>query len=337
MMNQNAGERDSLPADFTIATPRLAAAPPRTNRPAARTGANPRAGSKIGVGNSPPSRKAVGDPAPAVGHDSLLPGIPDADRYLHLDLELACPQCGADGLIPWQQLDRVLFCTGCNIHYRVEPGRLVVLAAPQETRVQVQVRTNSSQWKGDLVRIAHPLTAGERLRDWAVDFLLQGRARWVVASAALLLFVVGIAMTGGKPARTPETEIPLELEPRALLLAEAAARHDLGVLVRLTEPGEYRALRIWLAHSAEFPAPAADEKPPEVTARLISNSLANDRGDRAVVRVCVSRGTGVQDVMLDEQWVQRGKQWYFQPVRLRAQVATTGARGAYKKASRRSR
>ena len=93
--------------------------------------------------------------------------VPDAERYADLKLRLACPQCEAEGLIPWQHLDRVLYCHGCERLFRVEPHGLVELEQSSAERISVQVRSSSSEWQDHEAVIDNPPGVAARAR-WTI-------------------------------------------------------------------------------------------------------------------------------------------------------------------------
>lgn len=198
----------------------------------------------------------------------------DADRYLikQPKLRLACKRCGAAGLIPLPQLDRLLFCNACRVCYRVERAGLVEVLPPQEESIKVAVRTNSSAWREHRAVIREHPSIGKRLRSAAIDFVFVGWGRWL-AAASLTLILVAASFSGATvPASTAPTALPALLDDRAVLWTTALARRDMATLTGLTDPSQHRALRIWLAHGSGLPTPSEAGTPLEAA---ISKVVAN--------------------------------------------------------------
>ncbi len=67
-----------------------------------------------------------------------------------------------------------------------------------------------------------------------------------------MVFVgVSVALANRRPPPPPPLEIPDSLAGRAAVFGDALARRDMEVLIRLTDPAQYRALRTWLAHGQD--------------------------------------------------------------------------------------
>ncbi len=245
---------------------------------------------------------------------------PNANRYANLELKMECPNCGSGGMIPWKQLDHVLMCHGCNTRYRVQASGLVEMPQSQEDRIRIQVRTNSSEWRDHSAVLVRAPRWGAWLRDLGLAFVLRGRTRWVAAATLLILVVVSAAIAGRKPTPPPPLVIPDSLEGRAAMFTEALVRRDMPLIVRLTDPDQHRALRIWLAHGTGLPEPSTPaDSPPQ--AEIVSNVAKSATGDIVDVRVRLPASGDSKETVLDEQWVQRNEVWYFQPELVRSPTA----------------
>ncbi len=135
-----------------------------------------------------------------------------------------------------------------------------------------------------------------------------------------MLVGVSVAVAGRKPAPPTPLEIPDSLEGRAAMFSDALTRRDMEVLIRLTDPAQYRALRTWLAHGLPEPAQATDAKATDTgpKSEILGTVVTSSAGDLANVRVRLPAAAGGQELLLDEQWARRGEAWYFQPERLRS-------------------
>jgi hypothetical protein len=254
----------------------------------------------------------------------------DADRYMGLTLNLSCPKCGSGGLIPLEQLDRMLFCHGCQSRFGVEPQGLVEL---DQDRFQVHVRSHLSDWEGhEAILQSRPAVFGAWLLDGATDFLRHGWPRWMLACVMILAIGGSIALGGRAPIKNPPLEIPDSLDGRVKMFTEALARRNMEVMIRLTDPAQYRALRIWLAHGSRIPKPVED-KEIDLRAQIVSTTPTGAAGDRADVRVQLSPTPGNR-LTLDQRWAQRGSAWYFQPVRLQSASVVKGPVVPYSKRSK---
>ena len=144
-------------------------------------------------------------------------------RYGDLKLKLACRHCKSSGLIALKELHRILYCSNCQISYRVEPTGLVEVPTSRETRISVQVRTNSSEWRTHRAIIPAKALFRERVRDAAVGFASAGYARWVALGVVTMLLgwtVIAGARSGEAPPAPPE--LPTTLEDRAAAIHESA-------------------------------------------------------------------------------------------------------------------
>ena len=181
----------------------------------------------------------------------------DADRYADVKLDLNCPKCGSGGLIPLGQLDCMLVCYGCRSRFSLERQGLVELPAD---RLQVQVRSHLSDWKGhEAILQTRSAVFGNWLLDQGINLLASGWGRCALACVAILAVGGSIALGGRSAVEKPPLEIPDSLDGRAKLFSEALVRRDMSLLTRLTDPAQHRALRIWLAHGSGIPQPVEDK------------------------------------------------------------------------------
>jgi hypothetical protein len=245
--------------------------------------------------------------------------LPDTDRYSDVKLELICKQCGSAGLIPFEHLNRVLFCNGCLSLFRVEAGGLVAVEAPLEERISVQVRSSSSTWHHHQAIIEKGPNIAERLRDWTIALAAGKPARWTALCGVMVLVVGTLALSTQEPAAPPPTELPASLEKRAVLLAEALVRRNMEVLIGLTDPAQHRALRIWLAHGTDLPRQVSLEDL-RIETEVLSKAKTTPGGDTIDVRVLLRVLPERKELVFDQRWVLQGEAWYFRPVRLRAQA-----------------
>jgi hypothetical protein len=240
----------------------------------------------------------------------------DADRYANLELELACLKCAAHGLIPLQHLDRVLFCRRCSAIYRVEPLGLVELEQPETEKISVQVRSSSSDWKKHSAVLHRKLGVVMTLRAVAYDLATSKRFLWGFSSGVAILAILVATRVLHTPPPPPPLELPTSLEERAVLAANAVARRDTNLLLRLTEPSQHRALRIWLSHAKGLPEKSAGDA--EIKSELLTTAITTASKDRVDARVRLLFPADGTEFVLNEAWVYRGDTWYFQPVRLRS-------------------
>ncbi|HTU24159.1 MAG TPA: hypothetical protein VMF30_02100 [Pirellulales bacterium] len=256
---------------------------------------------------------------------------PDADRYSDLRLELACPKCQSGGLIPLEQLDQMLFCRGCQTRFCVEPQGLVELP---EDRVGVQVRTHSSDWEPhQVILTSRSKMVGGWLLDRTVLFLTQGRLRWAVGVVLLAAIIAVVTIGGRSPAEPAPLVLPDSLEERAQVFTEALVRRDMPLMIRLTDPAQHRALRIWLAHGSQLPKPVED-RDVKVDTKVVQTVLADPKSEKATLRVQVLSAGG-KPMAIEQAWAQNAAGWYFQPVRLRSPPVAKGPVRAYTKPGRR--
>ena len=258
----------------------------------------------------------------------------DADRYGHLELELACPTCQSSGLIPWQHLDRVLYCYGCAALFRVEPQGLVELEQTPDERISIKVRSGTSAWHEERAVLSRPVPTSERLRDFAVDLLASQRARWF-AICGLLLVIGGLVwQSAGRPALPPTAELPASLDERTTLFAAGVVRRDTNLLIRLTDPSQHRALRIWLAHAKDLPRVSPDDAD-AIEATLVSKAKTTAGGEQVDARVRLRLPGESKEFVLAQNWIQKGDVWYFRPLVLRSAAQAMPMRSFKKKHSSR--
>ncbi len=153
-------------------------------------------------------------------------------------------------------------------------------------------------------------------------------------ACVVILAVGGATAIGGRaPIKNPPLEIPDSLDGRVTMFTEALAHRNMEVMIRLTDPAQHRALRIWLAHGSGIPK-AVDDKGIALGAKVVRSNPTGAAGDRADVRVQLSL-TPANRLTLDQQWAKCGSAWYFQPVRFRSHSVAKGPVQPYSKQAKR--
>lgn len=250
----------------------------------------------------------------------------DSDRYLSKpqSLRLVCTKCGSSGLIPLPQLDRAVFCATCRICYRVERNGLHPVAPSMKERIEVAVRTNSSAWRQHHAVLYKRPNRSARLKQLALGFLLQGRARWIVGLGLLGSLVLTLWFSGApNPPAAEADPLPASLADRAQLLTVALARRDKTMVASLTDPTMFRAMRIWLAGAKDLPAQVPAEA--TIDSTIVSTTADAKQVENAVVvvRLTVAGGTPCE---LRQQWSKSEGTWYFKPPKLRSVFAPSAPR-----------
>jgi hypothetical protein len=250
--------------------------------------------------------------------DGLLDGQPlqaDADRYSDMKIRVDCRKCGSAGLIPWEQLDRILVCRRCSTWYRAERNELVEVPQPQEARIQVQVRSHSSGWRNHVAIIVARLPFFIRLRTWILDRAKTPLARWMVAFVVFLVVTTCFFIVKKDSVPPPPLELPVALEDRAALFAECLLRRDTERLNSMTDPIQERTMRIWLARGSGVPAKIPDQNT-EIKTKILGLTRQGNSDECVNVKVSVEGSDG-EPKILDQQWIERDGKWYFQPPRLK--------------------
>lgn len=241
----------------------------------------------------------------------------DVDRYSDMRLKLACLNCGSSGMIPWNQLDRVLYCRRCGRLYRVEANGLVELEESQRERFTVRVRSNSSEWHDHEAIVERRLSIDERF--WQVArALTQNRIMQLLATCVMALLIITGTTTISPVTPPPAVQLPAALDERALLFAQALVARDMKTMISLTESSEHRALRIWLAHGSDAPPEFAGAVR-GIRWKITSRSETGDAGGPRLVRVRFTLQG--QEFILEQRWVKKNNQWYFRPIRMRPTLA----------------
>lgn len=248
-----------------------------------------------------------------------MPASRDNDRYLArpASLKLACSQCGSSGLIPLTQLSGTLFCASCRVWYRVQRNGLQAVTPSKDERILVAVRTSSSAWRQHQAVLRAPLAWRVRVWQRALKFLGEGRARWALA-AALLIIVLFTAICGGmadSQATASSLSLPTGLSERAQLCTQALARRDVALVTSLTDPAMHRALRIWLAHAKELPPPVPHDTAVAATVESTTTDAKNADVTVVVVRLTTADGKTSE---IRQQWASTAGCWYFRPQKLRS-------------------
>lgn len=222
-------------------------------------------------------------------------------------LPMVCGKCGAKGAVPRDRLHGLLHCRGCGAFYRLEScGGLVEVPPPPVTpaRLRVAVRSCTSNWEEH--NIPDPSRGTLRpaiARSWGWRSYTTG--------TLLLLVLVGSAVAWIRRPPPGRTDLPRDLEARAKLWGEAWLKRDTGLLLRLTDPAEDRALRRWLAKT---PAPdgGTREGARSATFDLTVRPLP---GRKAEVTIRVRRADGNAGQILSQFWAEKQGVWLFVPSR----------------------
>ncbi|HWB12568.1 MAG TPA: hypothetical protein VG826_25305 [Pirellulales bacterium] len=233
----------------------------------------------------------------------------------HCQMQVTCPRCGGQGLVPWNRLDRILHCGVCRAWCRLDRfGKPFEVPAPNG--FWIQVRTSFSGWKR-----ARVFLGSEEADEQSEPRAAGGRTVLLVASAlAVALAVGGIAMSRpGRevaPAAPVKSPVPDSLEGRATLWASAWLARDTGQLLQLVERTRDRDLRRWLL---KHPPPTPAEAPPGEPAappRLAVTSTPVRQPNVSDVTLTIETGRSADKpgvTELRQVWYQREGVWYFWP------------------------
>jgi|GEM_PF-6174598 len=243
----------------------------------------------------------------------------DQQRYSQMKLQLVCQKCGCEGLIPWQQLDRILVCHGCSTWYRLDSRRLVEVEPPavRNSKIQVEVRSNSSQWREHQV----VLTTTRPWRPLSFAVLIEWlsatglAARCIAGAGLLLLALLALMVTNREPAAATIFVMPGGLEERSAVFVQAWLAGDLDRMLQLTEPARDRDLRRWLKKSAAPQQEQTTAIAPSVAKVQVSSIKRPDRKSAEVNLRVANAGPGAE-LLLKHQWVEKQGVWYFQPTPL---------------------
>lgn len=226
-------------------------------------------------------------------------------------LTLACPACGTAGLIRWDRLDKLLRCHGCATWFRLQrEGELVIVPPPvleeKPETIRVEVRSCQSNWKAHDAPLPRDVETPPRL---AIRAFLRGLPlHWIAACSVLLIGgVVTAALLLHRPVPPHLGELPVELEPRARLLAEAWLAKDTAQMLRLTDAAQDRVLRRWLADHPPPVADASSSSPPRI------DVLIQPGGAQAAdltVRVSLAQAS---ETVWHQHWEEKMGSWYFLP------------------------
>lgn len=225
------------------------------------------------------------------------------------ELLVHCPGCRRKGQVPWDRLDRYLYCRNCAAWYRLTRTGVMQHVPDGPPEIQVEVRTHVSAWTKKRIPIASA-------KSWWL--LLWGRAKqvpphiwvgWCAGCAVLLLLA---ALTNWAPESPPSelaAALPKALDERARLLTDAWLKGDIGALLPLVEPARDRELRRWLARQP-LPNP-----PPDLKTQPLQVAIRAQEQDRAVVVSSLKppEGAGKPTHLLSTRWLRRGEHWYFVP------------------------
>jgi anti-anti-sigma factor len=164
-----------------------------------------------------PSAPAEARPAPSG------PG-PRAPRSL--DIDFRCPECGTQGWIPVDRLDRQLQCQACGVKLFTDPsGGLLVGDISERPRTPNAFEDRQT----DLL--------GRAIDRWKA---LPRVARVALSGVAALLLCALLGWVLSAPA------VPASLKDRAVFVAEAFAREDYRRLRAVAASGSSAAVSRWM-------------------------------------------------------------------------------------------
>jgi ribosomal protein S27AE len=256
-------------------------------------------------------------------------------------LKLACPRCGQGVLVPWERLDRRVFCRRCRQWYRLDRGGLSEVPAPGEP-LDMAVRSGfSAWWRHQVLWSRVRQSAGGGRRPWASRLASLGASpRRAALGLAIVVAACGAATAVRHwhgQAEPPQAALPEALPERAAWWSEAWLRQDVERMLRMVEPSLDRDLRRWLAQN---PPPAQFDSTQhgaaEVAVVAIRRQgprgspaagpmfgpralwqvpdLAPDQVAEVTVRLLLDLGDGRQQTISQKQlWLCRGGVWYYAP------------------------
>lgn len=210
------------------------------------------------------------------------------------DLIVVCPDCGAIGSVRWDRLNRILACKGCARLYRVsEDGQLAAVT-----------RTAAGRW----IETSRLRPLMERLSLTPPRLLLIG----VLLLGMLATVAWRFSSTNTAP--PPEEPLPLELEPRAELLARSWLRRDVRTMRRLALYTHERSVFPWL-HRHPPPLKRKAEKA-DLEGVRFEIQLRRKTGNTSdlVVRVhglTIARHPG--PIEMAQRWQENAETWYYLP------------------------
>ena len=220
-----------------------------------------------------------------------------AESTSDFNLPFRSPQCGTASTVRWDklQIGKVPTCPHCRRMFTTRlDGHLAEVA-----------KGNDGRW------------VDEEARNERRQRTRSKRRRLVVGLAAS---VVLVAASLWSPAilkswsSTAEAELPIELEPRAELFAQARLNGDVRTMKRLTDPVQDRLLFLWCKKN---PAPAGYNRQLIEGDVTIGVDVVSSQHPLSVLRVYfdgVALGRGGSKVQLQLTWEERGRTWHFQPV-----------------------
>jgi hypothetical protein len=255
-------------------------------------------------------------------------------------LKLACPRCGQGVLVPWERLDRRVFCRRCRQWYRLDRGGLSEVPAPGEP-LDMAVRSGfSAWWRHQVLWSRVRQSAGGDRRPWAGRLASLGASpRRLALGLAIVVAAFGAAAAvrhWHAQAEPPQAALPGALPERAAWWSEAWLRQDVERMLRMVEPSLDRELRRWLAQNpppahfdptqtgaaevavvairqVERGSPAAGPMLATRTSRQFPD-LTPDQVAEVTVRFMLDLGEGRQQTIAQKQlWLCRGGVWYYAP------------------------
>ena len=226
-------------------------------------------------------------------------------------MQVRCPRCGGQGLVPWDRLNGVLRCGGCGASCRLDAfGK--PFEAPPPTAFFVQVRSWFSEWQHVRVLLGPPRRTDELVRGaWRPNALGA-----ILASVVALAVLVGAFAYWPRPPRpseSPQVSLPTSLDGRATAWLRAWLAHDTAQLLQFVEPTRDRQFRRWLS-SRPPPRPIGPEA--FDASRYEVESVTRDEPRLADVTVSIQTKhspRAEKKILLKQVWRQRDGVWYFWP------------------------
>lgn len=234
---------------------------------------------------------------------------PQSGNEQYCRMQVTCPRCGGQALVPWTRLGKLLRCNACSAWCRLDRfGKPCEAAAP--TGFWVQVRSSFTRW--ERVRVLLSTDAG------LVEAM---KANWRFAPAGALvafLCIVGVSFALTRsPAVAPEVaeprQSPESLEGRAAMWAKAWLADDTSSLLLLAEPSRDRHLRRWLStHRPPRSGDGAQLELPQIEIAVKPRSESHLADVK--VTIAFNQGASLRETTeLRQLWHRRDGAWYFWP------------------------
>lgn len=226
-------------------------------------------------------------------------------------MQVRCPRCGGQGLVPWDRLNGVLRCGGCGASCRLDAfGK--PFQAPPPTAFFVQVRSSFSGWQRVRVLLASAHRTDRVVRrTWRRNAL--GAMLGSVVALAVLAGAFACWPRGPSATEPLEVNLPTSLDGRATAWFRAWLARDTAQLLQFVEPTRDRQFRRWLS-SRPPPGPTGGEA--FDTSRYEVESVTRDEPRLADVTVSIQTKhspRAEKKILLKQVWRQRDGVWYFWP------------------------